>query len=633
MPNSAEAQAPSAAQFFQNMDNLLDDYGEDNDYVSNLFTPPRTAIKKLASAFSPGISTSTSPTQTTVSERSKDSTIIYTYPEKDKLWNENDNDEDGGKGSVIRETNPSGMVILAKEAILDPTWLDSDEDEDADADADADAERGSFNNNSLFSTSGSVTASHGLSCGSVGFDDSSRSPSHSRTLSVGSCSSLSVGSCGLGRVSLSDGSNISLSGSEGSCGSSLNNHSRKVILNQIDIIDMGVESVSSSESSQDKLNVLDYLYDLDRRDYDLSDCDDETGANNEVDIIVDEHDDEDSLYLPNHLISLKSPPRLSRHKNDTGDNSDIDGESSFIGNDDDSLLSLASSKDQNSFATEVKPTKAVAAPAREGGSMLTVTSFSAPAIKCITDARESAISPLQTPETVLDHDDRSASSSDETNLLSNCSPAPPKNLNEDPLGIIGGDVILSILDCPGSRTRKKRSSKKRSKDDLPYDFNWGQHAVAGTFCCMRSLRKESLEVSQVPAPATSSSKAEETEATSNDANSFSFSKASKNGVQSQRSMISGTITISTGSRSPHRSERLEHMALDALKVCLRIFIRFGEPTHSLIHIFSTNYFRTIIFKTLYQYFIRSYGCIKSIAKQGPKLKTKCMLTQRCSTSG
>ena len=92
---------------------------------------------------------------------------------------------------------------------------------------------------------------------------------------------------------------------------------------------------------------------------------------------------------------------------------------------------------------------------------------------------------LETPHEILD--DESASSSDETNICSNCSPATPTNLNESQLGIISGDMVLSILDCPGSRTRKKRAL--RNHDPTNNIFKWGDHAMSETICRMRHLRK------------------------------------------------------------------------------------------------------------------------------------------------
>ena len=545
-----------------------------------------------------------------------------------------------GNGSASASANPSGMVIhaqYAKEAILDPTWLDSDEDEDEYGETDHDH----YINDSLLSVNGSVSASasvngsvsvngsHTCSTSSVGmgmgFEEYPRSPSHSRGLSIGS---LSVGSCGLGKISIScfsDG--VSLSGSEGSHGhghghghnrftststsTSVNTsaNTRRIHLNHVDIVDMGVESVSSHEHENSSHNdhVLDYLYDLDRRDYDLSDGDDDGDGDGEDDMTAgcdgdgggdgeEEYRsmaagvDEDSAYLPHYLIS---PPRLTR-RNDN-DNEDENGDGNGDGDvEHDCQLSVGS--EYFSIASEEEH-----GPNGDGGSTADadVIKFKSPmpmpmeggstsptTIDTINTADETTVvSPSPPPQArmELDMDELSTSSSVETNLLSNCAPSAPTNLNEDSAGIMAGDMILSILDCPGSRTRKKRSTRKAARKDTIDNFQWGAHATSSAISCMRSLRKahigieiptdELLQASSLAPGKTTTGVAmawNQGNHHDNDDDTEHVKPSTSGEYDCNPSKTSphSTRSIASGPRSPHRSQNLDTMALDLMKVSL-----------------------------------------------------------------
>ena len=550
-----------------------------------------------------------------------------------------------GNGSASASANPSGMVIhaqYAKEAILDPTWLDSDEDEDEYGETDHDH----YINDSLLSVNGSVSASasvngsvsvngsHTCSTSSVGmgmgFEEYPRSPSHSRGLSIGS---LSVGSCGLGKISIScfsDG--VSLSGSEGSHGhghghghnrftststsTSVNTsaNTRRIHLNHVDIVDMGVESVSSHEHENSSHNdhVLDYLYDLDRRDYDLSDGDDDGDGDGEDDMTAgcdgdgggdgeEEYRsmaagvDEDSAYLPHYLIS---PPRLTRRNDNDNDNEDENGDGNGDGDvEHDCQLSVGS--EYFSIASEEEH-----GPNGDGGSTADadVIKFKSPmpmpmpmeggstsptTIDTINTADETTVvSPSPPPQArmELDMDELSTSSSVETNLLSNCAPSAPTNLNEDSAGIMAGDMILSILDCPGSRTRKKRSTRKAARKDTIDNFQWGAHATSSAISCMRSLRKahigieiptdELLQASSLAPGKTTTGVAmawNQGNHHDNDDDDTEHVKPSTSGeydCNPSKTSPHSTRSIASGPRSPHRSQNLDTMALDLMKVSL-----------------------------------------------------------------
>ena len=561
------------------MDFLLDDEDVDDDHDLNLITPPRSRSKSRLNnpssslsekeslsprkVFSPGLSTATSPTHTAMTEKSKESTIIYTCPEPKEIFDtdldENEN-ADVSRVNPVATVNPSGMVIhtkYAKEAILDPTWLDSD-DEEEDTDG--------YINDSLLSVNGS--ASNGCSNGSVGLDDCANyacsmtsNSRHSRGWSIGTGSSLSVGSCGLGlgKISYSDGSGCGASfcSLEGSIDLNSSNRSGKIVFNQIDIVDVGVESVSSRSDCSD--HVLDYLYDLDRKDYGLSDG--EEDADDEL-LSADSHKDEDSAYLPQYLMS---PPRLSRRKSRS--NCDEEEEDSKVSSDSSHHYSIASEEvsttTEETVHVEKKDTKKILGAADSVAISITMETLETESTK----QSFATVSPLPSPEVVaISDDDQSASSTDETNIWSNCSPPVPLLLNEDPAGIFRGDTVLSILDCPGNRTRKKRIARGGADSDI----QWGAHAVKSTISCMRFVRKLNGEV--VPDQVLSSSLApEKTGRILRNAEEQAV-KPSGDCVSpvkhSTRSLVSGSFSVvSAGSRSPHRSQRLENMAFEYLKVC------------------------------------------------------------------
>ena len=600
---------------------------------------------------SPGLSTATSPTHTTMTDKtSKDDTIrttatateIYTCPERqghsqsDHLGdrhttntNNNSNNNNNNNSSHPSTSNannnsnsnatlnPSGMVIhtqYAKEAILDPTWLDSDdeeEEEESDCHDKEEQESQQEEMNSIIDIDTARSAS-----------SNSRSRSIGKTWSVGtgtgtgtgSICSLSVGSCGLGlgKMSLtSDGSVISLSGSEGSgvsqgmsvgvgLGKKWGGHSHlpsgrfnRVMLNHIDVVDMGVESVGSGSSS-DYDHVLDYLYDLDRRDYDLSEDDDtddekDNDDGEHDDSIVDgtvadddyadgydddyadnddDNDDEnsdgksDGAYLPPHLMS---PPRLSRkvvnHDDEEGD-SDISVDSSIASQEN---ISFKESMEPQQAQGKVEmmpevmeieqpetPRKPLACYQEEGGTVVSPVS----SLSTIATA-------TTTTSTTIEYDSDSASGSERTNVCSNCSPSAPAALLDEQAGIIRGDLIFSILDCPGSRTRKKRFAKKHEKEG----YQWGAHAAKGAIACMRLLRKDSNsqvlvdqdQVNQSSISPERSGRILGKESVDDD------EKCDNCQSPGSRSLISGTFSADSVAKSPHRSQRLEHLALDYLR--------------------------------------------------------------------
>jgi len=561
----------TAQQILYNMDYLLeDDYYHDNDDI-HLITPPRMRQRPNSyssptssdEAFdllqekkhSPGFSTATSPTYTSMTDKSKEfssgsnkTTEIYTCPERKEMdrmllhgnGNTDVKNPDGRKSLANSAcANPSGMVIrtqYAKEAILDPTWLDSDEEEDEEEDY-------RKTNSSLLSVT--CSASHAGSAN----DDCARSASSAgKAWSVGTGSSLSVGSCGLGKMSLCDGSSvISFSGSEGSGIGAPYTGSGRRMLNHMDVVDMGVESVSSGVSN-DYENVLDYLYDLDRRDYDLSEeeVDEEDGDEN-LSADEEEYDqsdrESDGAYLPPHLMS---PPRLSRKmgNHDGGhsdsddrelDNSPITVDSSIAPKESITLKEHMEPQHANGPDVEIKSTQC------EGTGIVMV-------------------SPLPSPR--ADYEIDSASSTDETTMCSNCSPTEPTPLLDDLAGIMRGDLILSILDCPGSRTRKKRTARKLVEATR---FQWGSHAVQGAISCMRSLRKNNHEVVVDQVNQSSLSPERSGRILKKLLVDVDVEFDNCRSPTTSRSLMSGSFSATNGSKSPDRSQRLERLALDYLK--------------------------------------------------------------------
>ncbi len=493
------------------------------------------------------------------------------------------------------------MVIhaqYAEEAIMDPTWLDSDDEDDeeergreeAGDETETTTENTVYINESLLS--GSCTGSVG-----GGSRSSSQSQSHSRGggMSIGS---LSVGSCGLGKLSFCDG--ISLSGSEGSSNHighvhvhgharsnsnpSFGSTSRKIHLNHVDIVDMGVESVDSVEGSND--HVLDYLYDLDRRDYDLSDGDGDDDGDDDADgdaTSDEEHEeDEDSAYLPQYLIS---PPRLSR-RNDDGELDDENASQQYVG--ENCQISIATEDDEFSMATDVDghddDDRDAARPTHTSMHMRTPVSMDAikmpqmlpqqpqdsPTVTEATSDETLMLSPSSPSPPPLGYtridldDDISVSSSVVTNLLSNCAPNPPTNLNDTNEGIVGGDVVLSILDCPGSKTRKKRSTRKAARNDTLDSFQWGAHAVSSAISCMRNLRR--MKYAEISAKELQESSLASSRTTERILKQLEGDDE-ENTNQSNDFVGHSLRSVESGPKSPHRSESLDKTALDFMKVC------------------------------------------------------------------
>ena len=566
--SSTSLLSQTAQQILYNMDYLLeDDYFNANDDI-NLITPPRLRQRQNGypspthsdeasdilqeKKHSPGFSTGTSPTYTAMTDKSKEfssgsNTEVYTIPERerkerDRMLLHRNGKENPDKMSLPNSAcaNPSGMVIrtqYAKEAILDPTWLDSDEEEDEEEDY-------RRANSSLLSVT--CSASH---AGSVNDDCAKSVSSAGKAWSVGTGSSLSVGSCGLGKMSLCDGSSvISFSGSEGSGIGASYNRSGRVMLNHMDVVDMGVESVSSGGSDAYE-NVLDYLYDLDRRDYDLSDeeVDEENGDDDNLSVEEEEYDqsdvESDGAYLPPHLMS---PPRLSRKmgNNDVGHSDSDDRE---VDNSPITVDSSIAPKENSTLKEHIKPQHA-----NEPDVEFKSAQFEEIDIVMV--------SPLPSPR--VDHDNDSRSSTDETNLCSNCSPTKPTPLLDEPAGIMRGDLILSILDCPGSRTRKKRTARKLVEQT---GFQWGSHAVRGAISCMRSLRKENHEVLVDQVKQSSLSPERSGRILKKLLVDVDVDFANCRSPTTSRSLMSGSFGATNGPKSPNRSQRLERLALDYLK--------------------------------------------------------------------
>lgn len=613
--SSSTLLSQSAKQVLGNMESLLKD-DEDNsndndndnknegvypkdhehqeDSIHHLITPPRfkhsldPVVDALYSSLqssescspiyqktSPGFSAATSPTCTTLTEKSKGSSFLYTFPES--------NTELDGSHTV-NSSNPSGMVIqtqYAKEAIEDPTWLDSEEEEEEE-DGEESGGHDHYRNRSLLSV---TTAS-----GSNFEEDCGRSSSSlpEKSWSIGTGSSISVGSCGLGRLSLSDGW-ISQSGSV-SPGSGFHSVGGKIMLSQIDVVDMGVESVSSGESGD---YVLDYLYDLDRRAYDLSEDEDgdmssnvfDDGKGYRNDHLLDsdddlsledvEEDDDDgdgssSAYLPQHLMS---PPRLSRKV--LADNVKVNAKclvdentNKAVTHDlerhDDSCIIDTSSTQSYEFNVEAVENHSTL---HGGTSELAIVSPTTESMKmeyieseCAAEINNVAVvSPLPFSCNISDGND-SGSSTDETNICSNCSPSAPNVLIGDLVGIVRGDILLSVLDCPGSKTRKKRLSKGGPKSQ---SYSWGKHALKHALGCMRTIRKENQQVSTGQAKKCSFS----LEKCSKTLRSQLESRGGLNCVSPSRSksLMSGSFRITSTTKSPHRSQLLESNAQENLR--------------------------------------------------------------------
>jgi hypothetical protein len=568
---------------------------EQDDSIHHLITPPRfkQSLDPVAAALysplqssesspivyqktSPGFSASTSPTYTALTDKSKGSSFLYTYPENNNHDDDADVEEEGSY--TLNSSNPSGMVIqtqYAKEAIEDPTWLDSDEEEEGEESGSHDPLR----NRSLLS--GTTVSGNNLE------EECARSSTSlpEKAWSICTGSSISVGSCGLGRLSLSDGGGVSQSGSL-SLGSGVHSVGGKIMLSQIDVVDMGVESVSSGESGD---YVLDYLYDLDRRAYDLSDDEDGGVSLNAIrdgkghrnihlldlddDLSLEDLEDDDcnsSAYLPQHLMS---PPRLSRKvlKDNVKMNSkylsdDRTEEVDVHGWEKEDNSCIVDTPSTPTYELNVEPVENCIEADYDVPEVTVVT----PATKlidvgdveleCVTERKSVAIvSPLSLSCNMSDGHD-SGSSTDETNICSNCSPSAPNVIMNDLAGIVRGDILLSIMDCPGSKTRKKRQSRG---GPTVQSYPWGQHALTNALSCMRSIRKKNQQISPDQV----------------DNCSFSLGKCGKSLRNQQanrkvldcvtpkhsKSLLSGSFSISSATKSPHRSQLLESEALEHLR--------------------------------------------------------------------
>jgi hypothetical protein len=162
---------------------------------------------------------------------------------------------------------------------------------------------------------------------------------------------------------------------------------------------------------------------------------------------------------------------------------------------------------------------------------------------------------------ILTNKDDDSGSTDATNVCSNCSPSSPNVILDDLVGIVRGDIFLSILDCPGSKTRKKRIARN---DHRSHSYPWGEYALRNALSCIRPIRKENRQV--LPDHMSKSSFASEKYAKNlrhyHDNGTTALESASpKHG----KSLLSGSFKVSSGSKSPHRSQILESEALEYLK--------------------------------------------------------------------
>jgi len=92
-----------------------------------------------------------------------------------------------------------------------------------------------------------------------------------------------------------------------------------------------------------------------------------------------------------------------------------------------------------------------------------------------------------------------SSASADTDVHSNTSPSRPSSLDRQGLaGIMRGDSVISLLDCPGRKTRKKRENrskiggrkKNRVNHGLVDQFNWSGHSVQHSVGMIRKMRME-----------------------------------------------------------------------------------------------------------------------------------------------
>jgi len=678
-------------------------------YDDAAFTPPRHRSDidkddiiygydtKITPVASPAFSNATSPTAST--STSGYASKHLTSPEQSSISSSPYKKDDplGSRDSRVRGSerghprtyksrkggenytgvNPSGMVIradpsqtppkyqYAEEAILDPTWLDSDEEEDKE-----ESEKDVTDHEK---TSGGDIVP--LTCHndrSLSDADVSISASASQPWSIGSGSSLSVGSCGYGKICFSDLSISSSNGSSIGSGSAQvnpgwrrhrgasssrenrDNSKREIPLTEIDMIDMGVASVISGSGACSSCDdfALDYLYDLDRRDYDLSEDDEDDGGDG-----VD-GDDTNSYIRGINVVADDQPGFMTEDERDIDDdsrNNDVDGCGQYLpvylqtppkpkneekmismGDeggatiDDEHIIDASKLEENGGISVDAfisKPSEEIvsmSAPCVQENGGISVDAFiskpseekvSMPApfmpelksSKSSTMKEKVEIAKLQMPAIVTtkssvlrpeiqrkakdevdisaessannteEFDEQSASSSDETNICSNLSPSMPTDLNSCKVGVCCGDLVLSILDCPGSKTRKKRILRRDHLADS--DSFWGSHAVSQTVSRMRQLRSNAYEITPGEVYVSSLAPEKTGRVLSNAVLDDEYVGSERRKVNvvvsscktselspTNRSLISGSFKICENSGpSPHRSQRLECIALQHMK--------------------------------------------------------------------
>ncbi len=515
----------------------------------------------------------------------------------------------GKEKNANDSVNPTGMVLnldsapnlyFAKEAILDPTWLDSCDEgyDDNDVNTKDDKDDKDDNNsgdpklmkkmqptltltrtrisnkeivglvhNSTSSTSSSSSSSHHKSnskrnknktdktssyySSASDTDDDHLSVNHNSVLSktYSLASSLSVGSCGFGKLSI--GGSISLASSndfEGNDEDDGNDNglvyaeeddddrSSSSELSYADIVDMGIVSSGSADkrggnhrrghrsryqnghysdtssesrgstsnrSCYSQGNVLNTLYDMDRRRYYESGEDDFGGPGS--DASSDDVDDcqsqphchpqpsnesetreneEENKYLPSHLGLGLTPPRVKRHYSHDQKNvskTAINNESSD---------SEYEEEQVDKVGTLVQPE---------------VESNSDKNTQIIDSIPQSPSESTADNTNIVDDNSMASSASADTDVHANTSPSRPDSLDRHGLaGIIRGDSLISLLDCPGKKTRKKRENRSkiggRKKNKVNHrlinQFNWSSYSVQHSVDMIRTMRMEESNVEE-----------------------------------------------------------------------------------------------------------------------------------------
>ena len=429
----------TAKTILDQMDSLFENDIESNTNFGTMMTPPRFSKSNKESLNSPELS-------------------LATYRTTSSTITKHDSQE-------VDSTAPSGMVItaeqkliFAEEAIMDPTWLDSEEEEEEEENLMSGDKSKSF-----------ISISGSLLSGAQSDDSKSRSSSFG--------SSISVGSCGFGKSSLCDLS-ISSIGSK----HSYENH-------LLDIIDMGKsnESLKHSDisaSGGSGYHELEYLYNLGRSDYDYN--------NKSIQSCQDQDDgseDEKSAYLPPHLITQNAMKR--NHSIDDDEFETFEG--GYYNLDEFSDICLDESSEENeSYANTADEDSTI------NGLDLDL------AIEDNVLNKESANTSAQ------DHDEL-RQSIDSNLIVKNCPvikladadhcydtlslhcspentehlstidiPSEPLLLLDNEAGICTKDLVFSLFDCLGSKSRKKRSLKSDQSN-----FRWGHHVFQS---CLRKSR-------------------------------------------------------------------------------------------------------------------------------------------------